>query len=241
LSARDCQRHPIRFSRQAVSVFFGKRFAAEFKSKSNASIGDFSAERPTRIWHCQENAPMTIDDRTKQKTIDLPPKGSRNADPITNAPGAHPIEAGIGAAIAGAATGLAAGAVAGPLAAAAGAAVGAVAGGYAGKGLGEIIDPTTEDNWLRDHFESFTYPEADESFETYEPAYRYGGEVEAKYGDTGWNAIVDEVEKEWAQSEGYPGMNWPKAREAVKNSYERTLQIRKDRLRSLVPDSAPED
>ncbi len=92
-----------------------------------------------------------------EKKIDLPPKGSRNADPITDAPGSHPIETGIGAAVAGAASGLAVGAMAGPVAAAVGTAIGAVAGGYAGKGVGEMIDPTTEDDWLRDNFESRPY------------------------------------------------------------------------------------
>jgi hypothetical protein len=33
-----------------------------------------------------------------------------------------------------------------------GAAAGAVAGGPAGNGVGELIDPTTEDNWLRGTF-----------------------------------------------------------------------------------------
>ena len=93
-----------------------------------------------------------MDTNTREKTLDLPPTGSRNADPITDEPGAHPIETGIGAAIAGAASGLAVGAVAGPMAAAVGAAAGAIAGGYAGKGIGEFIDPTTDDDWLRDHF-----------------------------------------------------------------------------------------
>ena len=178
---------------------------------------------------------------TSQKKADLPPKGSRNPDPITDAPGAHPIETGVGAAVAGAASGLAVGAVAGPVAAAVGAAVGAVAGGYAGKGVGEMIDPTTEDNWLRDHFDSFTYPDEHETFETYEPAYRYGGRVEAKYGDAGWDAIMDDVERDWAESEGYPGMKWPKAREAVKDSYERTVQIRKDRTGADLPEPVLED
>ena len=95
-----------------------------------------------------------MDTRTREKKVDLPPVGSRNPDPITDAPGAHPIETGIGAAVAGAASGVALGAVAGPIAAAVGAAAGAVAGGYAGKGIGELIDPTTEDNWLRENFPS---------------------------------------------------------------------------------------
>ncbi len=107
--------------------------------------------------------------------MDLPPKGSRNADPITDAPGSHPIETGIGAAVAGAATGLAVGAVAGPVGAAVGAAVGAVAGGLAGKGVGEVIDPTTQDNWLRDNFHSRPYVKKGESFDAYQHAYRYGG------------------------------------------------------------------
>ena len=64
-----------------------------------------------------------------EKKVDLPPAGRRNADPITNAPGSHPIETGIGAAAAGAATGMVAGAFTGPVGAAVGAAVGAVAGG----------------------------------------------------------------------------------------------------------------
>ena len=78
--------------------------------------------------------------KTTEKKVDLPPEGNRNPDPLTDAPGAHPIETGIGAAVAGAASGMAVGAVAGPVGAAVGAAVGAVAGGYAGKGIGEIAD-----------------------------------------------------------------------------------------------------
>lgn len=182
---------------------------------------------------------MDIDDRRKK--VDLPPTGSRNPDPITDAPGSHPIETGIGAAVAGAASGLAVGAVAGPVAAAVGAAVGAVAGGLAGKGVGELIDPTTEDNWLRDNFDTFTYPDDHETYKTYEPAYRYGGEAEAKYGDAGWDAIVDDVERDWANSEGHPGLEWPRAREAVRDGYARTVEIRKERAGSELPEPVLED
>ncbi len=52
-----------------------------------------------------------------------------NRDPITGAPGAHPLGTGIGAAAGGIAAGAAIGAVAGPVGALAGAVVGAVAGG----------------------------------------------------------------------------------------------------------------
>src|SRR5437660_4629980 len=106
-----------------------------------------------------------------EKSADLPPKGPSNPDPITGAPGSHPIETGVGAAVGGAATGMAVGSVAGPVGTAIGAAAGAVAGGLAGKGIGELIDPTTEDNWLRDNFESRPYVKKGESFDRYHNAY----------------------------------------------------------------------
>lgn len=70
---------------------------------------------------------------------------SANRDPITGAPGAHPVGTGIGAATGGVAAGAAAGSVAGPVGTAVGAAVGAVAGGLAGKGVAEKADPTVVD------------------------------------------------------------------------------------------------
>jgi hypothetical protein len=175
-----------------------------------------------------------------EKKVDLPPRGNRNADPITDAPGSHPIETGVGAAAAGAAAGIAAGAVAGPVGAAIGAAVGAVAGGYAGKGVGEMIDPTTDDNWLRDNFKSRPYVRKGDTFESYHPAYRYGAEAEARYGEGDFSAIEPDLRTGWAAREGAT-MPWEQARGAVKDSYERTAQIRRGRDVPEVCDDALED
>lgn len=176
----------------------------------------------------------------RDKKVDLPPRGSRNADPITDAPGAHPIEAGIGAAVAGAAGGVAVGLVAGPVAAAVGAVVGAVAGGYAGKGLGEMIDPTTEDNWLRDQFESRPYVKEGENFETYVPAYRYGAEAEARYGDAGIDLMDEQLQRDWEASKD-SDMPWTNAKAAVHDAYDRTVQIRRVRECPGVCDEVQED
>ena len=163
-----------------------------------------------------------------EKKVDMPPRGDRNADPITNAPGSHPIETGIGAAAAGAASGMAVGAFTGPVGAAVGAAVGAVVGGYAGKGVGEMIDPTTDDNWLRDNFSSRPYVQKGETFETYHPAYRYGAEAESKYGARDFGTLERDLQRGWADSKNLP-MPWERARGAVKDSYERTVELRKIR------------
>lgn len=64
-----------------------------------------------------------------------------NPDPLTGAPGAHPVGTGLGA-VSGAAAGASIGAAAGPLGAAVGTVVGAVAGALAGRGAAEAVNPT---------------------------------------------------------------------------------------------------
>src|SRR5262245_14757859 len=79
----------------------------------------------------------------------FPDDTDANRDPITGAPGAHPVGTGVGAA-GGAAAGAAIGAVTGgPVGAAIGVAVGGIAGGLAGKGAAELANPTVEDDYWR--------------------------------------------------------------------------------------------
>jgi hypothetical protein len=173
-----------------------------------------------------------------EKKLDLPPKGPRNADPLTGAPGAHPIETGIGAAAGGAAAGMAAGLVGGPVSAVVGAAVGAVAGGYAGKGVGEMIDPTVDDTWLRDNFEMLPYVQDGDRFEEFQPAYRYGAAAESIYGDAAFDGMYDELEREW-QTSHTDEMPWTRAEPAVRDGYQRTVAIRKQRELQGAPCESP--
>ncbi len=175
-----------------------------------------------------------------EKKVDLPPTGKRNADPMTNEPGSHPIETGIGAAAVGAASGMAAGAVAGPMAAAIGTALGAVAGGYAGKGIGELIDPTTEDSWLHENFQSRPYVDERDQFEDFQPAYRYGPLAESKYGDAGIDLMDEQFQRDWDASKD-SNMPWTKARGAVKDAYDRSVAIRRERECSEMCDDVQED
>ena len=85
------------------------------------------------------------------------PKADANRDPISGAPGAHPVGTGVGAAAGGVAAGALAGTVAGPVGTVVGAAIGAVAGGLAGKGIAEAIDPTAEEAYWRENFSGRPY------------------------------------------------------------------------------------
>ena len=165
-----------------------------------------------------------------EKAVDVPPYGSRNPDPITDSPGSHPIEVGAGAALGGAASGAAVGMVAGPVGAVIGAAVGAIAGGLAGKGVGELIDPTTEDNWLRESFAHKEYAGKKESYEHYEPAYKYAAHAETRYPGKKFDEIDSHLEADWEKSEHAKVMPYKKARPAIMDAHNRTVQLREERL-----------
>ena len=135
---------------------------------------------------------------------------------------------------------MAVGAVAGPVATAIGVAVGAVAGGFAGKGIGEIIDPTTEDNWLRENFKSRPYVEDGDSFEDFAPAFRYGALAESKYGDAGLDLTDKQLQSEWEASEENE-MSWVKAQGEVKDGYDRSVQLRRERECPEMCDEVQED
>src|SRR6476660_6377995 len=95
-----------------------------------------------------------------------------NPDPITGAPGSHPVGTGVGAAgggVAGAAAGAGIGSVVPGIGTAVGgvigAAVGAIAGGGAGHAIAEQIDPTAEDAYWRENYRTRPYYASDSSYD----------------------------------------------------------------------------
>lgn len=90
------------------------------------------------------------------------------------------MTAAVGTVLGGTVSGAAGGMVAGPVGAAAGAVVGAVAGGYAGLEAVKLIDPTTEDDWLRREFRNRPYVTERSKFEDYVPLYQLGAKAESQ-------------------------------------------------------------
>src|SRR5437763_6245530 len=166
-------------------------------------------------------------EKDDEKTVDLPPYGPRNADPITDAPGSHPIETGVGAALGGAATGAALGVAIGPPGVVLGTLASAIAGGFAGKGVGELIDPTTEDNWIREYFDSDTSAaKSGRTREDYRPAYRYGLASRDLYTGRSFDAAEAGLRAGWDKARGDSRMTWDEARRAVRHACDRTIQLK---------------
>lgn len=87
---------------------------------------------------------------TAPRSPDELPTTDDNRDPLTAAPGAHPVGTGLGASGAGMTGAAIGGVVAGPIGAIVGAAVGALAGGLAGHEIAERVNPTADVDELGD-------------------------------------------------------------------------------------------
>jgi hypothetical protein len=144
-----------------------------------------------------------------------------NPDPITGAPGAHPVGTGLGAAAGGAAAGAAIGSVAGPVGTVAGIAAGAVVGGLAGKGIAEKIDPTVESAYWRENYRTREYVRPETGYETYEPAYRTGYEGYARHAGKRYEEVEPELQREYEARCGEGGLCWEDASPATRDAWDR--------------------
>lgn len=144
-----------------------------------------------------------------------------NRDPLSGAPGAHPVGVGVGAAVGGAAVGAGAGAAAGPVGAAIGAVVGGVAGGYAGKVTAEAIDPTAEEAYWAENYADRPYFDENVPFEEFAPAYRHGWESRSRYADRRYDEVASELQRDWEASEHRSQLEWNRAQPAVRDAWDR--------------------
>jgi hypothetical protein len=156
---------------------------------------------------------MTMDD----KRIDA----DANRDPISGAPGAHPVGVGLGAAAGGAAAGAAAGTVAGPVGTLAGAAIGAVVGGLAGKAAAEAIDPTAEEAYWRENYMHEPYYEAGRPYDDYADAYRTGYEGRRVAGVRTFDEVERDLEAKYNERRAANKLEWDKGRLAARSAWDR--------------------
>lgn len=146
-------------------------------------------------------------------------KNPSNLDPITDAPGAHPVGTGVGAAGGGMA-GAAVGAMGGPVGAAVGLVAGAIVGGLAGKSTAERVNPTVEDAYWREAHTREPYYEAGRSYDDYGPAYAYGWSARSAYTSDFEQAEVD-LAQDWEGRRGSSGLDWQQARPATRAAWDR--------------------
>jgi uncharacterized protein YcfJ len=150
---------------------------------------------------------------------DIQKQPGANRDPITGAPGAHPVGTGMGA-TAGGATGAAIGTgIAGPAGTLVGATVGAIAGGLAGKGVAEMVDATVEDAYWRDNHAKQPYCAKGREYDAYTPAYRAGYEGRVKYDGRKFDEIETDLQADYKRHNGK--LDWVDVKDATRNAWNR--------------------
>ncbi|MEJ8853657.1 PA2169 family four-helix-bundle protein [Variovorax robiniae] len=156
------------------------------------------------------------------KDRDIPEIRDENRDPITGAPGAHPVGTGVGA-TGGALAGAAAGAMAGPVGAAVGLVAGAVVGGLGGKAVGERINPTVEEAYWRENYNRQPYYQSGLGYEDYGPAYELGYTGRGTFGRD-FDTVEPELATRWETDRGASQLDWDRARPATRAAWERADQ-----------------
>jgi hypothetical protein len=172
---------------------------------------------------------MAID--TKLNTTDS------NRDPLTGAPGSHPVGTGVGALAGGIAAGAAAGTVAGPVGTVIGAAVGAVVGGLAGKGIAESIDPTAEDAYWRENYSSRPYVDSGSSYDDYGPAYGYGVNAYTQHSGRRFEEVEGDLSSGWDSARGNSSLSWDRAKHATRDAWKRAS----DTVERAIPGDSDRD
>ena len=144
-----------------------------------------------------------------------------NRDPITGAPGAHPVGTGVGAAVGGMAAGAAAGTVAGRSARWSVRLPARSRGGLAGKAVAEHYDPTIEDVYWRENFERQPYYQKGMTYDDYAPAYRLGWESRGRYTGAKFDDIDADLARDYDNSRGKSRLSWDHAKHATRDAWHR--------------------
>jgi len=160
-----------------------------------------------------------------------------NRDPISGAPGAHPIGVGLGAALGGAAAGAATGTMAGPVGTIVGAAVGAIVGGLAGKGVAESIDPTREDAYWRENYTTRPYVSTGAGYDDYGPAYNYGTDAYVRQPSRSFADSEADLASNWDKARGKSTLNWDRAKSATSDAWHRAS----DSVERAIPGDSDRD
>lgn len=145
-----------------------------------------------------------------------------NKDPISGAPGAHPVGVGVGG-TGGALAGAAVGSVAGPIGTLVGGAIGTVAGAAVGKGVAERMDPTVEDDYWRTEYAARPYYDRAYTYEDYAPAYAYGTEMRSTHANRVWDDTLEaDMRQGWEAAKAKSRLGWDKAKAAVRDAFDRS-------------------
>jgi hypothetical protein len=85
----------------------------------------------------------------------------------------------------------------------------------------------THDTYWRESFGTRPYAPADRAYQDYRQAYKYGYEAAFIYGYRAWDEEVEhDLERGWDQARADSTIDWPEAKNAVRDAFERARDNR---------------
>jgi len=145
-----------------------------------------------------------------------------NRDPITGAPGSHPVGTALGGSSGAVAGAIAGTVVAGPVGTVVGAVVGVIAGGLAGKAVGESVNPTEEDTYWRSRYVNEPYYETGRKYDDYAPAYRAGYMARSEDDTRSFDEAEADLQARYLRERGASRLEWAQARAATRAAWDRS-------------------
>ena len=97
----------------------------------------------------------------------------------------------------------------------------ALQAGYAGKEVAEQIDPSIEDHHWRNEYRLRDYYDPMIGYDEVGPAYQYGWESRAEYGDRKWEDVEPDLAHDWTNRRGKSSLDWGRARPATRDAWDR--------------------
>jgi hypothetical protein len=101
---------------------------------------------------------------------------------------------------------------------------GAIAGGFAGKGIGELIDPTTEDNWIREWLAGREAGALDDENAT--KAYRFGLREEANHPTETFDDAEPRLRQKWERQRDRDDPHWEDVSGSARAGFEKLHAFR---------------
>jgi hypothetical protein len=87
---------------------------------------------------------------------------------------------------------------------------------------------TRDESFWRENYASRPYARADQSFDYYSPAYRYGYDAASRYPNREWTDIEPELEKGWDEFRGETKSTWEEIKQAAKDAWDRVTGSERD-------------
>lgn len=101
---------------------------------------------------------------------------------------------------------------------------------------GGPVDWASQDNYWRKTYPSRPYYSTSRTYNTYEPAYRYGADIYAKNPGVSYDMLDQaQLRRDWEQSRGTSKLSWDDANSATRDAYNRLYENRNKTTESGAP------